>query len=189
MEFKLNWAYPWLWFHTIQRKSLNYFKQNLCWIIYISQIMSHEISQVWILFGGFVVLGWRCHYSTPPGRAGRAGPSATFQSGEHTPWPADKSPASRNGAYQSLDPYDTEHIRNETLLVRLPDCMFGSIGESLTITWLDTDIDNRSLKDQTPRYWTITWLVTDIDNRSRLNIYCPTLISILCELDLALMTC
>ena len=103
MKFKLDWAYPWLWFHTVQRESLNYFKQNLCWIICISQLMSHEISQVWILFGGFVVLGWRCHYSTPPGRAGRAGPSATFQSGEHAPWPADKSPASRTGAYQSLD--------------------------------------------------------------------------------------
>ena len=69
VQFKLNWAYSCLWSHTIQRKSLSYFKQNLCWIIYITQIMSNEIPQVWILFGGFVVLGWRCHYTTPPGRA------------------------------------------------------------------------------------------------------------------------
>ena len=81
MEFKLNWAYSWLWFHTIQRKSLSYFKQNLCWIIYITQIMSHEISQVWILFGGFVVLGWRCHYSTPPGRAAARARAQPFSQG------------------------------------------------------------------------------------------------------------
>ena len=158
--------------HTIQRKSLSHFKQNFCWII-----ISDEISQISTPL--VACNAWLpCHCSTPLGQAGRAGPSATFHSREHAPWLADKKAreSRRPVPVSGLLCYWT-HLQRNTL-VRLPDCIFSSIGPSLD--WMLTghwkiehpDIAQSldwMLIDQTSRYWTITWKWTELE-RSNIQI-------------------